>query len=106
MIIVSVTYSIVTNESAENGDVDECGFRSEREEMSFREIVRWMRGGSACAYPPKGETREWVRQDQGETHEWFEYGEREERCIHFHVDNPARNAKYWAKAMRYAGLMK
>lgn len=48
MILVNITYSIVTPESAENHDAAESGMLSENESMTFRELVEWMRGGEAA----------------------------------------------------------
>ncbi len=103
-ILVDITFEIVTDESAADGECAESGFHSENEPMTFREIVEWMRGGEPSCHPARGETWEWVSQDQGETRAYFEDGERETRSIHFSRKNEPRKAKYWAKAMRAAGL--
>ena len=105
MILVDITYETITEESAEDGEAAENGFLKQDDEMTFRELIEWMKWGEPSASPASGDTWEWVQQDQGETRAWFEQGEREYRAIHFSRNNPARKAKYWAKAMKAAGLM-
>ena len=104
MILCNVTFSIVTEESAADGDCAECGMFSENIPFTFRELVEWMQGGEASACPASGDCHEWVAQDQGETRVYFERGEREERSIHYSRDNPPHKAKYWGRAMRAARL--
>lgn len=99
-ILVSETFETVT----EDGDAADSGFIYEDEPMTFRELVAWMRGGEPSSYPSCGLPHDWVTQDQGETRAFFERGERESHSIHYSRKNPARKAKYWAKAMRAAGV--
>lgn len=99
MLLVDVSFSIVTEESAERGDAAEHGMHAESVPMTFRELVAQLREGEPSCYPPQGDVREWVTVDQGETRAWFERGEREGRGYHFGKANPARKARYWRLAM-------
>jgi hypothetical protein len=39
MILVDKTFEIVTHESAEHGEIEDAGFSSVNESMTFRELV-------------------------------------------------------------------
>jgi hypothetical protein len=106
MILVTTTYEIVTPESAEHGEADTVGVIAEHEPMTFRELVKALRYGESSCYRARGETFEWVTQDQGETHAYFERGEQESRSYHFSRNNPPRKARYWRLAFKAAGLIK
>jgi hypothetical protein len=103
-ILCNITFEIVTPESAADGDAAERGFISEGQPFTFRELVEWMRGGEPSSWPASGDVSEWVSQSQGETRAYFERGEDETRAIHYSRDNAPRMARYWALAMRAAGL--
>lgn len=106
MILINRAYSIVTEESAAFGEHAESGMLAENESVTFRELVDMLRYGESSCSPATGETFEWVAHDQGETQEFIERGEREERTIHYSRANPARNARYWRLAFIAAGLIK
>jgi len=101
MIKVIKTYSVVTPESAENGDYSETGFmdgyhktdeRPEPEELSFRELVDELRRYAfASSSKPYGE-HTWVSTELSTD---YYTGEEEEESLHFAEGNP----KYWIKAL-------
>lgn len=106
MLLVNVTYDVVTPESAEHGEADESGFVMENEPVSFRDLVAMLRGGEASSQPAQGSAREWVTHydwNHG-TRRHIEEGAEESRSVHFSRSNPARKARYWALAFRAAGL--
>ena len=104
MILCNVTFSIYTPDSVENADTDEGGFISENTPFTFRELVEWMRGAEVSTYPARGDVREWLTKDQGETQAYFEHGIREEHSLFYSNLNPPHKDKYWGRAMRAAGI--
>lgn len=106
-ILINKTYSVVTEESAEYGDYAEQGFEFENSPYEFRELVRLLRDYSESSVYPLTDA------DINET-VWFtsepdidfRTGEETTYSVHFSRDNPARNAKYWLKAARAAGLVR
>lgn len=105
MILVNRAFSEVTPESAEAGDISECGMIRENEEYTFRELVRAMREHpQPSAWRATGDTSEWLSTGYGVS----DYGTGTERgeTLHYSCDNPPRNAKYWRWAMRAAGVLK
>lgn len=105
-ILINRTFEIVTEESAEDGDCAESGFLSQDEPVTFKELVELLEGGEPSSWPATGCTHDWVTQDQGETREWFESGERESHSIHYSKKNPPHNDRYWRLAFKAAGLCK
>jgi hypothetical protein len=104
MLLITTCFSTVTPESAEDGEAAESGFLSQDEPTTFRDLVSLLKHGTPSAWPASGGVNEWVSQDQGETWEYFELGERTEHTFHFSRSNPARKVKYWALAFKAAGL--
>lgn len=104
MILVSKTYEVITQESAQDGDADECGFVYEDCEMSFKELVDTMREYSepSCS-PCKGDIYTWLTQ-HGEMD--YETGDHENFSLHYSRKNASKNAKYWKLAMIAAGFVK
>jgi len=104
MIIISRTFDVITPESAEDGESAESGFLAESESVTFRELVSLMRAHPvASCYPPSGEAFEWLS-SYPET-DYRDASERTE-ALHYGHKNPSRNAKYWRKAMRAAGIIR
>ena len=104
MILINKTYQIVTQESAEQGEVAEQGFLYEDSEYSFKELVEIMqeyRNGSC--YPMNGSAFEWLSNDSEED---YSTGDIETQSIHYSRNNNARSLKYWRKAMIVAGVVK
>ena len=74
------------------------------EPVGFRELVSLMRQHSECSsYPASGSTYEWL---SSESEPDYRTGESSRDSLHYSHDNPARNAKYWRKAMKCAGFIK
>lgn len=104
-IIISKTFSETTPESAEQGDFSDQGVLSEKENVSFSELVKLMKEHNQPSCSP----------NDGAIHTWYSTGfytkdyrtgsDREE-CIHFHKDNTPNADKYWKLAARFAGLIK
>lgn len=104
MLLISKTYSEVTPESAENGELSDTGFVFKDEPFSFRELVDELRNYSCMSScPSDGATSEWASTHM-ETVDYTTGTDREE-SLHFSRKNPARAGKYWAKALRAAGLI-
>lgn len=104
MILVSKTFEIATEESAQDGEAAERGFVFEDCPFTFREPVREMEGFPECSCSPaSGDTGEWLTSYAEQD---FRTGAWESESIHFSRSNPARVAKYWHKAMKAAGILK
>lgn len=102
MILVNVSYDVVTPESAEQRDFAECGMLSTDTPMTFRELVKVLRNGQVSCWPAYGDTFEWVTHDLGITRR----GGHETQSLHFSRSNPERKARYWRLAFRAAGLLR
>lgn len=105
MIIIDCTFSEVTPESAENGELSDSGFMWQDNECSFRDLIRLMRDhtNSSC-HPATGGTHEWYTSEMGAID--YRTGTERETSLHYSQKNPARNAKYWRKAAIYCGIVK
>ena len=99
MILISETYEIVTDESAEYGDAADRGFNSECEELTFRELVEKMREFPEPSSGGKVNHHTWF---SSYAERDFRTGEEETRSIHFHRDNSPKMEKYWIKAAKAA----
>ena len=79
-------------------------FEFKDEPFGFRELVRMIRDEGFCfpsCSPSSGATWEWVSTEPETDYAWGEV------CIyslHYSHTNPDRNAKYWKKAFRAAGI--
>jgi hypothetical protein len=104
MILINKTYSIVTPESAENGEDSDSGFLSQGEKVTFRELVSLMKEFPmpSCSQA-SGETWEWLT-SYPETD--FRSGEEKTESLHFSRENSPSLGKYWKKAMQMAGIIK
>ena len=104
MILIDKTYSIVTPESAENGEESDSGFLSENEKVTFRELVCLMEEHPlpSCS-PANGSIWEWLS-TYPSTDLWT--GEEETQSLHFSRQNGPWKEKYWKKAMQMAGIIK
>jgi hypothetical protein len=103
-IIISRTFVEVTPDSTEEGEFSDHGFDSEREEVTFSELVALM---SEHPHPSQSP-------NEGGTNVWFsnemytsDYGNGTERqeSIHFHKDNTPNAAKYWRWAAKAAKVL-
>ena len=103
-LTVSVTYDIVTPESAENGDAEERGFKVEREPWLFRDVVRWIRQHSVepSCYPCRADNvlrgGVWL----GETEGGIDYRTGAVTYLQLHLSEGS--TRYWLKALRMGGV--
>lgn len=102
MILISTTYEIVTPESAEHGEAEENGMERENEPVTFRELVDLMREHpqASCSGPVSSEFTWFSSYPEQDCRT----GEERSTSLHYSRENPARNAKYWSKAARFAGV--
>jgi hypothetical protein len=101
-IIISRTFAEITPESAEDGEFSETGFITEREEVSFSELVKLMKEHyQPSSSPNDGGTGVWY--STGFQTEDYSTGTESEECIHYHKDNAPNVAKYWKWAAKFAG---
>ena len=103
MLLVDKTFEIVTNESAEHGDVEDAGFSAIGERVTFAELVNALKHEfiHASQSPANRSTHVWFT---SESEQDYMTGEYRSESIHFSPDNPSRKAKYWIKAMQLAGV--
>lgn len=102
-IILSQTYEIVTQESAELGDAQERGFDWEDAPHTFREVVDLIeREGFTVPSCSQGVPR-WLSTEVIQDSAYFERGE--ERTLSLHPGEDARSQRYWAKACKAAGVI-
>lgn len=103
-ILLSQTYEIVTEESAEQGDAAERGYDWQDVPHTFRETVDVIRdGGFIYASCSPGVPR-WLSSDVIQDRAFFEDGEN--RTLSLHPGSDARSQRYWAKACRAAGVVR
>jgi hypothetical protein len=102
MILISKTYEIITEESAENGEAAESGFIWEDAELTFKELVGLLQNFPDPSCWP-------LTSDSADGSEWFgsnaeqdfRTGDYESEAIHYSLNNHPRSLKYWKKAIRY-----
>jgi hypothetical protein len=102
LIYINRTYSITTEESAEDGESAENGFIVEDEPITFRELVSLMKDHPiASSSYLMGNQWEWLS-----SHPVQDYysGAWTEESLHFSSMNHPRKIKYWRKALRCAGF--
>ncbi len=110
MIYISKTFDVVTPESAEQGEFAETGTDIDRMGLTFKELVRELREYSeASTYQcTEADARTysncpWVT-SEGDTN--YRTGEVTRYSLHLDDRKDARQRRYWAKALRVAGLVK
>lgn len=103
MILIDKVYEIVTEESAQEGEIEESGFSVQNEPVSFRELVDMLKGEfiHASQSPVTHSTSAWFT---SESEQDYTTGEYRSESIHFSRENPTRKAKYWIKALQCAGF--
>ena len=105
MILINKTFSEVTPESAEDGEMSDSGFVFEDVAYGFRELVQMMRDyPQPSSMPARGNTHEWLSNDY--SIEDYRTGTERQESIHYSRANPAHNARYWRLAMVAAGMLK
>ena len=118
IFLISKTVSVVTPESAENGDTDHdlSGFEYESVEFSFSELVRELKregmteasfGGSGCdlAYYQREATRGGVPWVSSYPEEDYRNGHSSTYSMHLDNDRDPRARRYWIKALQFAGVI-
>jgi len=100
-ILISQTFEIVTEESAEHGEPAESGFDWEDIPHGFRETVELIQSGGFNVPSCSPGVPDWL---STESEQDFRTGEYETKSIHPGRD--ARSQRYWAKACRAAGVVK
>jgi hypothetical protein len=102
MLLIDKTFEIVTHESADHGEIEDGGFSSINEPITFRELVTALKRDfiHASQSPVTRSTRVWFTT---ESEQDYRTGEYRNESIHFSPSNPARKVKYWIKAMQAAG---
>ena len=116
MLAIRRTFEVVTPESAENGDVDRCGWTDaqgyeyasdpaaapEPERVTFRELLDLLDGTepSCTPLPETGDVSHvWVTEiDSRQDRAHFEAGEDRRDSVHFAGD--ARGRRWWSLALR------
>ena len=105
MIRINKTYTVVTPESAENGDTADAGLIFADEKYTFGQLVDEIRRDGyayvSCS-PATGETYEWITTEPDQNYRdgsWTDYS------LHYSHSNPPAKAKYWRKALCAAGLI-
>lgn len=101
MLLISKTYEIITQESAENGDVEERGFVWEDSPCEFREVVRYLEGTVASQNPIINVENVWFTH-YGDMD--YSSGESENVSYHYSKQNPSKNLKHWKAAIIAAGF--
>lgn len=110
---ISKTVAVVTPESAENADFDhdQSGFEFEGVPMSFSELVREIKNGGyselSCYPCTEEEARKcapWAMTCDPEID--YATGSETSYCLHLDNHEDPRARRYWAKALRYAGVLK
>lgn len=104
-ILINRTFSEITPESCENADFSDNGFISEKEAVTFSELVELMkRHSQASEWPNNGNLHVWY--STGYQVEDYGTGTEREECLHFHPDNTPNVAKYWKLAAKISGHIK
>jgi hypothetical protein len=99
MIAISRTYEVITPASAEHGEAAESGFCYEDDKVSFRDLVRLLADHPvpSCSHGIPSWTSSWSGID---------YSTGEETIYSIHPGQDRISQKYWAKAVRAAGITK
>lgn len=104
-ILISRTFTEITPESAENAEFSDSGYISQKEAVTFSELVRLMQAhNNASTYPNNGSTDIWY--STGYYIDDYTTGTETEESMHFHPDNTPNVAKYWKWAAKCAGIIK
>lgn len=98
MLKISRTYEVVTEESAEQGDIEDSGFVFKDQPCGFRELIETIKA-DGFAYPDSSHgVPRWLSSEAEQdykTGEWVTYS--------LHPSHDARSTRYWNKAMWLLG---
>ena len=101
MILIDKTFSEIT---PEDGNTSDSGHVYVNCPYTFRALIAELRGYTeTSSYPCTGAARDWV--STGYSVEDYATGTERSESLHFSNDNPERKAKYWRKALQFAGLI-
>lgn len=103
-IVLSQTYEIVTEESAQEGDAADSGFDFENESYGFRELVDYIESNGFNVPSCSPGVPDWLSTEVIQDRAYFEDGEH--RTLSIHPGKDARSQRYWEKAVRAAGMLK
>ena len=99
MILVNETYQEYTPESTEIGEYSDQGFTKECEEYGFRELISYLETKVFYILSDSMEIREHT--SISSDFEIMDYTTETERSQTLHFVGPAKNVKYWVKALNY-----
>lgn len=102
-IILSQTFEIVTEESAEHGEAAERGFDWENVEYTFRDLVQLIKSEGFNVPSCSPGVPDWLSTQVIRDRAFFEQGE--DRTLSLHPGRDARSQRYWAKACRAADVL-
>jgi len=101
MLVLSKTFEVVTEESAENGEAEESGYAWENVAYTFREAVDLIKSeGFSYGSDSHGAGR-WLSTEPNQdyrTGDWTTYS--------LHPARDAQSLRYWEKACKAAGVVK
>lgn len=100
-ILLSQTFEVVTEESAQDGEVAERGFDWEDTPHSFREVVALIKDGGFIHPSNSHGVPGWLSTEAVQD---IHDGSSETKSLHPAKDS--RSQRYWEKACRAAGLIK
>lgn len=103
-IILSQTFEIVTQESAEHGEVAAQGVECEPTAYTFRETVELIKSEGFTVPSNIPGVPRWLSTEAIQDRAFFEDGEH--RTLSLHPGDDARSQRYWEKACRASGLLK
>lgn len=98
-LILSMTFEVITDESAAQGDAAEHGFTWQDVPHGFRETVELIRSGGFIHPSDSHGVPRWITSEaEQDPHEgdWTSCG--------LHPAQDERTQRYWAKACRAAGI--
>lgn len=99
-ILINRCYSETTPESAADGENSDSGFISEDEQCTFRELIDYLENHPNCScWPVNTSSHTWFK--TGYSIDDYETMTERNESLHFSRNNPARNVKYWKKAIEY-----
>ena len=101
MLLLSKTYEVITEESAEHGEADDTGHFWEHSHCEFREVVQYLKGAEPSQWPITNMESVWFTH-YGEPS--YTDGSVENVSFHYSKKNPPKNLKHWKAAIVAAGF--
>lgn len=100
-ILISCTYEVVTEESAEHGDAEERGFEYENAPTEYDDVVRILKGLEPSCRPITNGALTWFT-SYGDAD--FKTGNRTNKSYHLVRGQGDAAEALWAKAITEAGF--